>query len=487
MPARRRARRWLPPLLLAVLPLLAYAPAWAAGRLIAPGDGALLHFPLRAAVWQAWRGGELPAWNPGIFLGTPLLGAYRPGALYPLMPALALLPDFSAFQVLVLASLALAGPLLYLYVRRLGADPVSAYAAGLFFALGPYLVGHLGDTATLVAAPLLPLLLLTAERWIESGRARHAAAVAVPLALLLLAGSPEAARAGAALLAGRVIVARLWPGRHPRLSLPLAAMAGAGALLLAAPQLVPALLAAREAGRALTGLATPPAGVPTGLTGLILRYASHTPAAALALASVPLLARHPAVRVLGAALAISLALQWGRGPLSAPGALALVFDLSLCVLAGLCLTALWTQRRSPRGARLRALYLVACLVSAAALSIAAASLGPLPDTLAGAVGTLALAQILYFANATAHGLRARVWLLPLTAAFVLQPHGRLRLGRRTRPRAALRGIGHAKGAGARDGGARGTSRCSRWRASGPARKRRTSPTATWRPWPEAAA
>jgi hypothetical protein len=412
------------PLLLAALPVLAYAPCWSAGRLLGPGDGAALHFPLRAAVWQAYRGGELPSWDPSIFLGTPLLAAYRPGALHPLMLALAALPDAAAFQALVLVSLALAGPLLFCYVRRLGADAASAYCAGLFYALGPYLVGHLDDTATVVAAPLLPALLLAAEHWTSSGRTRPAVATALVLALLLLAGSPEAARAGAALLAGRLIVARLWPGRGPRLSPTSIALVGAGAVLLAAPQLVPALLAAREAGRPLTGLGTSQAGVLPGLTGLILRYASHTPAPALALASVPLLARHLAVRVLGAALAISLALQWGRGPLAAPGALALVFDLALCVLAGLCLSALWRQRRSPRGARLRALFLIACLASAAALSVAAASLGPLPETLQGAVGTLAVALILYFANATSDGLRARLWLLPLTVAFVLQPHGR---------------------------------------------------------------
>jgi hypothetical protein len=415
-------RPW--PLLLALLPLLAYAPCWIAGGLLGPGDGAALHYPLRAAVWQAYRGGELPSWNPHVFLGTPLLGAYRPGALHPLMMVLAALPDFAAFQVLVLVSLALAGPLVFFYLRRLGADAVSAYCAGLFYALGPYLVGHLDDTATVVAAPLLPALLLAAERWIADGRARSAALTALVMALLLLAGSPEAARAGAALLAGRVLVARLWPGARPRPSLPAIALVAAGALLLAAPQLVPALLAAREAGRPLTGLGNPQQGTLPGLTGLIIRYAAHTPAPALALASVPLLARHLAVRVLGAALAISLALQWGRGPLAAPGALALVFDLSLCVLSGLCLSVLWRQRRSPRGFRLRALFLAACLVSAAALSVATVSLGPLPETLQGAVGTLALALILYFANATRDGIRARLWLLPLTVAFLLQPHGR---------------------------------------------------------------
>ena len=40
---------------------------------------------------------------PSSFSGTPLLAAYRPGAFYPLMPVLALLPPFTAFQALVLA------------------------------------------------------------------------------------------------------------------------------------------------------------------------------------------------------------------------------------------------------------------------------------------------------------------------------------------------------------------------------------------------
>src|SRR5215208_7842885 len=98
-----RRRRDLPLLLLlAALPVLAHAPALRAGRLLGPGDGADLHFPLRAAVWDSYRSGDLPSWNPAIFLGTPLLAAYRPGAFYPPMFALAALPAFLAFQVLVL-------------------------------------------------------------------------------------------------------------------------------------------------------------------------------------------------------------------------------------------------------------------------------------------------------------------------------------------------------------------------------------------------
>ena len=61
--------------LLLLLPPLALAPAWATGRIVSPGDGAALHLPLRTAVWDAWRQGELPSWNGAIFSGTPLLAA----------------------------------------------------------------------------------------------------------------------------------------------------------------------------------------------------------------------------------------------------------------------------------------------------------------------------------------------------------------------------------------------------------------------------
>ena len=204
------AGRWralLLTLLLAGLPVLAHAPAWATGQLLAPGDGAALHLPLRAAAWEALDRGEVPSWNPWAFSGTPLLAAYRPGAFHPLMAAVTPIAPFAAFQVLVLLSLALVGPLVYAGARRLGAEPVGAFVAALGFALGPYLVGHLGDTATVVAAPALPLILLAVEIHLARPRAASALLLAAAVALLLLAGSPEAVGAGALLFVARVGVA----------------------------------------------------------------------------------------------------------------------------------------------------------------------------------------------------------------------------------------------------------------------------------------
>lgn len=418
-----RGRELLVLVLLALLPVVAHAPAWWHGVLLGPGDGTALHFPLRAAVWEAYSSGELPAWNAAQFCGTPLLASYRPGALYPPMLLLSPLAPFAAFQLLVLLSLSGSAVLTFLYLRRLRAGTVGAYVGGLSFALGPYLVGHLDDTASVVAAPLLPLLLLAAESHMNRASIGRAAGLSAAVALLLLAGSPEAARAGAVLLFGRIVAGYVFPGtgRPPALGWTVAAVTAG--LWLAAPQLVPALIAATEAGRPVTGLASSHDSLP-GALGLFMRYISHTPAAALALAALPLVASHASVRVLAIAITASLALQWGS-PLNAHGVGPIVFDFTLAVLAGISFGTQWTLRGLRRGRRLRAYFLSFTLASCAALSIAAAALGPLPQTLTGPVGVLALSLILFFSLAASPSpVRAGLWLLPLTVSLVLQPHGR---------------------------------------------------------------
>jgi hypothetical protein len=385
---------------------------------------------MRAEAWRAWNRGEVPTWNGSSFSGTPLLAAYRPGALHPLVVVLTPLAPFAAFQALVLVSLALCAPLVFLHARRLGAEPAGALVAALGFALGPYLVAHLGDTAAVTAAPALPLVLLAAEAHVARPRPATAAGLALAVALLLLAGSADAVGAGGLLLAVRLSFALLSPasgagGTRSRASLALAAggavVAGA---MLAGPQLVPTLVALGEAGPGgpgATGASS--AGFP-GLAGLVVRYASHAPAAVFALAAVPLLASTPALRPPAASAALALVLLVLR---ESPddGAVPLAFDLALALLGGLSLSVQWRERGSPRGAALRRLALVAALCAAAALSVATTATGPLAPELAAPVGLLAIGLVLYFALAGSRGsVVAGVFLLPLLAAFLLQPWGR---------------------------------------------------------------
>jgi len=413
-------------LVLAVFPLIAYIEPLLEHRLLGPGDGVALHLPLRTEAFEAWRTFSLPLLNTKEFLGTPLLAAYRGGVLYPLTILLAPFDPFSAFQALVLISVSLAGILTYLYLKRLGAGAQGAFVGALSFAYGPYLLGHFEDTATLVAAPMLPLVLLAAESHMNRASVSRLVGLAVSMALLIVAGSPEALRAGGALLFGRLLLGHTL-SRSPRSpSRKATALAIFLGLALSAPQWLPTLELLPSAGRQVTGLIAERAveGV-SGLAGLILKTVTHTPAASLALASLPLLFERQPVRVLLLAVLASLALQIGRGPLLAPGALPLVLEFALAALAGLALDEQWKERRTRRGRRLRAYFLVASLASVAVLSIAAATLGGLPDRLAAAVGVFAIALITYFAFADALSeVAAGVFLLPLAVSFALQPFSR---------------------------------------------------------------
>lgn len=416
-------------LLLAAAPVVAYAPAWQEGRLLAPGDGWALHLPLRVEAWRAWSRGELPSWNGSVFSGAPLLASYRPGVLHPLMTALAPLPPFTAFQLLVLGSLALVGPLTFLYARRLGAEVGGAVLAALGFALGPALVAALGETATVVAAPALPLLLLAAEAHLEHGRASTAAWLAGAVALLLLAGSKEAVGAGMLLLGARALLSppgRVAGARSPVGQARVVTAAGAvvAGVLVAAPQLLPTLLAWHGAGPGGAGAAAAETDVLTGAAGLVVRYVSHTPAPIFALAAVPLVGLHAALRPLAAVAGLGLVLLGVSGP-GGSGGLRLAFDLSLALLGGLSLSAQWKERHEPRGGRLRRLALIAALCAAASLSVATTVTGPLAVELSAPVGLLALSLILYFSLADQPNVvAARVYLLPLVVSFALQPWGR---------------------------------------------------------------
>jgi hypothetical protein len=413
-------------LVLAVFPLIAYIEPLLQHRLLGPGDGVALHLPLRTEAFAAYRDLSLPFLNTREFLGTPLLAAYRGGVLYPLTVLLSPFDPFSAFQALVLISISLAGVLTYLYLKRLGALAPGAFVGALCFAYGPYLLGHFEDTATLVAAPMLPLVLLAAESHMNRASVSRLIGLALSIALLVLAGSPEALRAGAALLFGRLLLGHTLsrsPRTPSRRATALAILLG---LAFSAPQWLPTLEILPAAGRQVTGLMAERAGEGvSGLTGLILKTVTHTPAASLALASLPLLFERQPVRVLLLAVLASLALQIGRGPLLAPGALPLVLEFALAALAGLALDEQWRERKTPRGRRLRAYFLVASLASVAGLSIAAATLGGLPDRLAAAVGVYAIALIAYFAFADADShVEAGIFLLPLAVSFALQPFSR---------------------------------------------------------------
>lgn len=411
--------------LLALLPAAAFAQALLAGRLLAPGDALSLHFPMRVAVWRAYQAGRWPSWNPDVFSGTPLLAAYRPGALHPLNAALYSLPETTAFQALVTLSVSLAAIALFAYLRRLGASRTGAYAGAILWALGPALLDRVADTACLVAAPFLVLLLLALESHLARPTRGSRALLAVAVALVALAGSPEAAAAGAFVVAIRLAGHAVRSRGHRPAGGASSFMAILCGLLLSAPQLFPSFLAWRDAGPGGAGLADPPAAIP-GLAGLLVTYLSQTPAPALVLAALFLWPARPRLRP--ALLATALVLPF----LSAPGVAArvahLLFDLGLAVVAGLLISEHGAVRGGADGRLIRRLVLAGGVASAMALAVATALSGPLPAAQAAGVALLALSLGVFLGTGGSRSPAvAALFLLPLTAALLLGPRARFPL------------------------------------------------------------
>jgi hypothetical protein len=158
-----RLRRWGLPLLPVVGPVVLFGPAVVSGRLLAPGDGSWYFLPLYGLAARIWESGAVPVWNQYAFSGSPLLAVGGAGVFYPPNLAFLLLPDFTAYNLLVVLNFALAGTGAFLLARRLCHDDVAAAVAGIAFGLSGFMFGHLAHSSMSAAAAWLPWAFLGFE------------------------------------------------------------------------------------------------------------------------------------------------------------------------------------------------------------------------------------------------------------------------------------------------------------------------------------
>ena len=132
---------------------------------IGSADLVMFFHPYKAYIRELISQGEIPLWNPLLYLGTPLLANIQAGILYP-PDALFVLFSFPAaltWSVLLHVWWALAG--MYLFLRYgLGTTVFAAWFGSLCFGLGGFMLSHVGQINQLHTAVWLPWLLLCAKR-----------------------------------------------------------------------------------------------------------------------------------------------------------------------------------------------------------------------------------------------------------------------------------------------------------------------------------
>lgn len=251
-PLHSTVRRHAPLLLLILLPLLplwrgvaegAAMGPWAQLGAMAQGepagpwdvlqmDGVLQSHAWRHLVFESWSAGRVPAWNPYVLMGTPLLANSQSGALYPPHILLGLLGFGAAVGGVVLAwfHLAVAGLGARALTLRLGASEAGGLVAGISFALSPFLLAW----SALASVPATVVWIPVALACLRAGRP---APLSGAVAMLLLGGHLQFAAYGMIAIvvfgAGLVLAER-------RLSWKVPAGVALG-VALALPQVLPAL------------------------------------------------------------------------------------------------------------------------------------------------------------------------------------------------------------------------------------------------------
>ncbi len=235
--------RWLPFALIgaALLPLLR---AVLGGETLFWGLPTLQFYPWREFAFAELHAGRLPAWNPYLGAGAPLLANYQTAIFYPPNWLMLMLPGPLAMSLVALAHVLWAALGMWWLAGALGLAPFGRGVSALSYALGGYLIARLGSFPTHDAAAWLPWVLWLAHRAMTRRAWQDAGWLALAVGLLLLAGHAQTAWYGLLGTGAYALWCALWADRGTtwRLRVRGLALAGLGVALgagIAAVQLLP--------------------------------------------------------------------------------------------------------------------------------------------------------------------------------------------------------------------------------------------------------
>ncbi len=257
-----------------LVPLALYGIPALFGHLIAPGDDFNQNLPLRVLSGEFIRSGTLPSWNPLIWSGTPLLGGWNAGALFPGTFLFAFLPLSLAWVINLALAPAFAGVGLYLLLRRFNLGETAASFGALVFSYTGFMAGqivHIGLDQGTAFTPwiLLALDLLLRENSEDEDTEgqtswwRHTfdratlvwiIVLSVAIAGTVLAGDPRAISSGVLFGVIYLIALVIRPGARLKMGLAPIGIATALGFMLCAIQLLPGIAFTHSSQRGTTAL-----------------------------------------------------------------------------------------------------------------------------------------------------------------------------------------------------------------------------------------
>jgi Bacterial membrane protein YfhO len=148
-------------------------------------------YPLRYALYESFRSGELPLWNRHMAMGFPLLASFQSGVFYPPHLLLLIPSFFLAIRVIFILHFLIAGIGAYYLCRHWSFSSSLSMVGALLFALGGTVVSLSNLLNHFQTAVWLPWVILSWERLLSSTSWKNFLAFALITAAQFLAGSPE--------------------------------------------------------------------------------------------------------------------------------------------------------------------------------------------------------------------------------------------------------------------------------------------------------
>ncbi len=146
--------------------------------------------PWCAFLARELRRGHFPLWNPYCMCGMPFAANMNSGCFYPVNWLVAILPEATAINAILILHLFLIGWFASIWCRGRGVSVVSAIGAGLLFLFsgGLFLRLGAGHGSILAVMPWTILLLLSVDKIFDTGKPRWVLAGSAAVGLALLTG-----------------------------------------------------------------------------------------------------------------------------------------------------------------------------------------------------------------------------------------------------------------------------------------------------------
>ena len=185
------------------------------GLVLSGYDVQTYFFPIRSYASQALLNGEIPLWNPHVFMGVPFLANPQTAVFYPLNLALLPLDPARAVSLSVVFHVWLAAVGALVFARRvLNLGWMPSTVAALAFGLGGVLSGQSGHPNQLAVIAWVPFVLWMVWSMSGSRVAWSTLGLSLVVALQILAGHPQQAYMSVAIAAAFLLFAFLVRHRH---------------------------------------------------------------------------------------------------------------------------------------------------------------------------------------------------------------------------------------------------------------------------------